>query len=165
MQANKDHANNRYGVTNPGDVAEPGDRLHYQPNTVHYEILVLSPTLAALLPTKHLVGALGNHQQSLEEWERLVIAHHARLRSSHANAIAGSAEAILNELPTTIEEDERLLPDERRRLEKVRKVGRVDVNKADAIQAIEYRLAFKSALRLAIDVAEHGRFLVDVEEL
>ena len=91
--------------------------------------------------------------------------HHANLLQSHANAISESTSTILSELPTTIEYDKALIPDEKRRLEKVKRVGRVDVNKADAIQAIGYRLAFKKALRLATETAEKAKFLIDTEEL
>lgn len=121
--------------------------------------------MAALLPTKRLVQPLGNAQQSLEEWQNIITKHHANLLASHANAIHDSAMTILNDLPTTIEHDEALIPDEKRRLNKVKRVDRVDVNKADAIQAIEFRLAFKKALKLAMDVAERETFLVDSEEL
>lgn len=38
-------------------------------------------------------------------------------------------------------------------------------SKADTIQAIEFRLAFKKALKLAVDVADGGKFYVDSEEL
>ena len=41
----------------------------------------------------------------------------------------------------------------------------VDVNEADVIQAIEYRLAFKKALRLAVEVAERAKFLAASDEL
>ena len=44
-------------------------------------------------------------------------------------------------------------------------MGRDHVNKADAIQAIEYRLAFKKALRLAVEVDEREKFDVDTDEL
>ena len=164
-QENKDHAYHRYGMSNSDANNDRGDRLQFEPNAHHHEVLVISPTLAALLPTKQLVQTLGNAQRSLEEWQLLIIAHHANLRSSHANALGHSAMTILNELPTTIEEDEVLIPDEKRRLEKVKKVGRADLNKADAIQAIEFRLAFKRALRLTMDAAEREIFLTDSEEL
>jgi len=39
------------------------------------------------------------------------------------------------------------------------------VNKADAIQAIEYRMAFKKALKLTVEMAERGAFFLDSEEL
>jgi hypothetical protein len=77
-----------------------------------------------------------------------------------------SAQTILGELPTSIEQDETLiLPNEKRLYEKVKKVGRVDPGKEDTIQAIEYRLAFKKALQLAVDIAEREKFYVDSEEL
>lgn len=164
-QENKDHAYNRYGMNNSDENKNPGDRLHFEPNSHHYEVLVISPTLAALSPTKQMAQTLGNEQRSLGAWQKTIHFHHANLRSSHANAMHDSAMAILNQLPTTIEEDELLVPDEKRRLQKVEKVGRIDLNKADAIQAIEYRLAFKKALRLAMEVAEREQFLIDSEEL
>ena len=128
-------------------------------------MLVISPTLAALLPTKEVTQILGNAQRSLEEWQQLSVAHHANLRASYANALHDSAMALLNKLPTTIEEDEVLIPDERRRLEMMKEGGRAYVSKADAIQAIEFRLAFKKALRLAMEVSEREIFLSDSEEL
>eukprot|EP00571_Detonula_confervacea_P008181 CAMPEP_0172319530 /NCGR_PEP_ID=MMETSP1058-20130122/37916_1 /TAXON_ID=83371 /ORGANISM="Detonula confervacea, Strain CCMP 353" /LENGTH=438 /DNA_ID=CAMNT_0013034601 /DNA_START=59 /DNA_END=1375 /DNA_ORIENTATION=- len=165
-QENPDHAYHRFGMSNSDNNNDRGDRLHFEPNTHNYEVLVISPTLAALSPSKQLVGILGNGQQSLEEWQTRIDTHHANLRSSHVNALHESVMTLLSELPTTIEEDEVLIPDEKRRLEKVRKLGRVDINKADSIQAIEYRLAFKKALRLAMEVAEkENMFLVDTEEL
>jgi len=169
VQLTKDdqnHAHHRYGIdTMADDNDDRNDRLHFEPNSDHYEVLVISPTLAALSPTKKLVYPLGNSQRSMEEWGEQINSHHANLRSSHVNDLHDSAQAKLNALPTTIEQDELLIPDEKRRLEKVKKVRRVDVNKADAIQAIEFRLAFKKALRLTAEVAKKEKFLVDSEEL
>jgi hypothetical protein len=91
--------------------------------------------------------------------------HHLHLRSSYVNILRDSAMTILDELPTTIEFDEGLIPSEKMRNEKVKRMGRDHVNKADAIQAIEYRLAFKKALRLAVEVDEREKFDVDTDEL
>lgn len=165
LKEDKDHAQRRYGLSNSDANLEPSDRLHIEPNTNHYEVLVISPTLAALFPTKQLVKILGNGQQSLEDWQTQINVHHANLRSSHVNALHDSALAILNEVPTTIEQDTKLLSDENRRLENEKKMGRIDQNKGDAIQAIEFRLVFKKGLQLAVDVAEREKFLVDTEEL
>ena len=44
-------------------------------------------------------------------------------------------------------------------------MGRIDMKKADAIQATEFRVAFKKALRLAMKTAEQEAFLKDSEEL
>mmetsp|Transcript_38323 Transcript_38323/g.92429 ORF Transcript_38323/g.92429 Transcript_38323/m.92429 type:complete len:431 (-) Transcript_38323:39-1331(-) len=159
----KDHARRRYGMVNSEANTEPAQRPHFEPNTHHYEVLVVSPTLAALAPTKQLVQILGNGQRTLEEWEMLIRSHHANLRFSHAMVLHDSAKAILDGLPTTIEEDEVILPDEKRRLAKARRAGRVDLNKADAIRAIEFRLAFKKALWMSVEVAEGGVFLEDRE--
>ncbi|KAL7536266.1 hypothetical protein ACHAWF_005418 [Thalassiosira exigua] len=164
-QEKEDHAYDRYGLSNSDPNNEPGDRLHFEPNSRHYEVLVISPTLAALSPTKKLTQALGSSHRSLEEWGQLIGEHHANLRPSLVNALHDSYATILNKLSTSVEEDEALILDEKRNLEKVRKLGRVDMNKADAIQAIEFRLAFKKALRLAMDIAEKESFLVDTEEL
>ncbi|KAK1742711.1 hypothetical protein QTG54_006308 [Skeletonema marinoi] len=138
----------------------------FEPNSHHYEILVISPTLAALHPTKALVHILGNGRRTIDEWKVEINNHHATLRKSHVNAMHDSALAVLSELPTTIKEDENtILPNERRLFEKVKKKGRVDQSKADTIQAIEYRLAFKKALKLAVDVARSGQFYLDSDEL
>lgn len=164
-QENPDHAYHRFGMSNSDGNNDRDDRLHFEPNTHYYEVLVISPTLAALSPSKQLVNILGNDQQSLEEWQTQIITHHANLRVSHVVAFHDTLQTILRELPTTIEEDEILILDEKKRLEKEKKMGRVDTNEADAIQAIEFRLAFKKAFRLAMEVAEEGHFLVDNEEL
>ena len=149
---------NNWGVDRNGMALEP--------NSHHYEILVVSPTLAALHPTKALVQVLGNGRRSMEEWKVEIDHHHATVRQSHVNAMHDSAQTILYELPTTIKEDENtILPNERRLFEKVKKKGRVDQSKADTIQAIEFRLAFKKALKLAVDVADGGKFYADSEEL
>jgi hypothetical protein len=71
----------------------------------------------------------------------------------------------LNQLPTTIEIDERLIASEKMQLGRVEKMGGDDANMADAIRAIEYRLVFKKALQLAVDVAEREPFFVNKDEL
>jgi hypothetical protein len=153
-------------VLGNGNDGVDANGIGFEPNSHHYEVLVVSPTLAALHPTKALVNVLGNGRRSLSEWEVEIHNHHATLRQSFANAIHDSAQTILGELPTTIEEDEtRILPNEQRLYEKVKKKGRVDQGKADTIQAITYRLAFKKALQLAVDIAESEKFYVDMEEL
>lgn len=163
LQENPDHGYHRFVLSSSDGNNDRGD--HVEPNSHHHEVLVISPTLAALSPSTYLVKPLGNHQQSLEEWQTKIKNHHANLRVSHANEFRDHVKTALSDLPTTIEEDEVLIPDEKRRLEKARKKGREDTNKANAIQAIEFRLAFKKALRLAMEVAENDIFFVDTEEL
>ena len=157
-QLSEYHAHLRY-------VTESEDHNLPDPNSSSHEVLVISPTLAALSPSKTLTHFLGNAQQSTEEWQNQIKSHHLHLRSSYVNILRDSAMTILDGLPTTIEFDERLIPSEKMRYEKVRRMGRDHVNKADAIQAIEYRLAFKKALRLAVEVAEREKFFVDSDEL
>lgn len=152
-QENENHAQSRYSA----------DLTGYEPNTGHYEVLLVTPTLAALHPTKKLVSVLGNTQRSLDEWERLIKSHHSNVNLSHAYALHDSAVAIMNELPTSIEEDIAQLKVEKQQFERVSKVGRVDMDKKDVLQAIEYRIAFKKALKLAIDTAEKERFLLEEE--
>jgi hypothetical protein len=160
------HAFQRYVNPEDNTVGVDVDGRGFEPNSHHYEILVVSPTLGALHPTKALVKVLGNGQRSIHEWEQDIAHHHATLRTSFVNAMHDSAQTILGELPTSIEQDETLiLPNEKRLYEKVKKVGRVDPGKEDTIQAIEYRLAFKKALKLAVDIAEREKFYVDSEEL
>lgn len=160
------HAFQRYVNPEDNTVGVDVDGRGFEPNSHHYEILVVSPTLGALHPTKALVKVLGNGQRSIHEWEQDIAHHHATLRTSFVNAMHDSAQTILGELPTSIEQDETLiLPNEKRLYEKVKKVGRVDPGKEDTIQAIEYRLAFKKALQLAVDIAEREKFYVDSEEL
>jgi hypothetical protein len=43
--------------------------------------------------------------------------------------------------------------------------GTLDVNVADVVMAIEYRLAFKKALRLTMEVAMREAFMRDSDEL
>ena len=141
------------------------NRLNFEPNSPFYQVLVISPTLAALLPTKHLTGVLGNGQLSLEGWRNEINNHHATLRSSHVNALYDSAAAIMNSLPTTIEEDEGIIQRERRRLGVLEEYGTLNANDADVVMAIEYRLAFKKALRLMMEVATREAFFRDTDEL
>jgi len=162
-RTNEYHAYGRYGMGNADDYREHD--LGFVPNTEHHEVLVISPTLAALLPTKALVYTLGNARRPMADWEKLIAAHHSNLRISHANALADSAERTLAGLPTTIEEDELIIREEKMRLKKAANLSRVDVDDADAIRAIEYRLAFKKALRLITAVAERETFLNDSDEL
>ena len=80
--------------------------------------------MAAIHPTTTLVKVLGNSRRTKDEWESEIESHHATLRQSHANTIRDSALLILSELPTTMEEDEKIiLPNERRLFEKVKKKG------------------------------------------
>ena len=166
----------RWTDTESGQLSEYNTHLRYaaaesenhnlpDPNSSSHEVLVISPTLAALSPSKTLTLFLGNKQQSIEEWENQIKYHHFHLRSSYVNILRDSAMTILNELPTTIEFDKKLISSEKMQYEKVKRIGRDHVNKADAIQAIEYRLAFKKALRLAVEVAEREKFFVDTDEL
>jgi len=157
IKENEKHAHSRY--------SDEYLNANNEPNTHHYEVLVITPSLAALHPTKQLVSILGNGQRSLDEWQQLIKAHHINLRESHARSIHGSAASIREQLATSIEEDISLIPLEKRRLEKVKRMGRIDMKKADAIQATEFRLAFKKALRLAMKTAEQEAFLKDSEEL
>ena len=139
---------------------------HYAPNHPLYEISVISPTLGALSPTKQLVEVLGNQRRSLEEWSRRIRSHHGTVRSSHVHALRDAALALLAGLPTTLEEDEKILKLEKTELERLVGLGRDDVDKKYVIQAIEYRMAFKRALRLAVEVAEmEGLFYVDDDNM
>merc|ERR1719217_1731789 len=160
-----DHASNRYGRAGADLASSAADRMAYAANSNQHEILVVTPKLAAISPTQALVSILGNGQRTIEEWEAEIGKHHANLRQTFVNEFASALRVILDELPTTIQEDMRLIKSEKAKLEKVRKIGRKDMYKADAVTAMEYRLAFKMALRLGLDVAEKGHFLVDSEEL
>ena len=136
-----------------------------EPLSDQCEVLALSPTLMALSPTKRLVHPVGSSQQPLEEWQDLIARHHFDLRSSHVKELHDSARAMLDGLPTTIEDDEALILDKRRLLGEDKTDGR-DMNKSDALQAMEYRLAFKKALRLAVEVAAGAEtFLNDAHQL
>lgn len=119
----------------------------------HFVALVISPTMVALSPSKEMLNVLGNGQLSLNEWQHFVDGHHASLPSISVSVISKSAKLLLNKLPTTIEEDEVIIAHERRTMEG-------DANKGDVLQAIEFRLAYKRALRLIVDAAENDKFLV-----
>lgn len=138
---------------------------HIEPNSDKYELLVLSSTIAAMYPTKELVTILGNGHRSLDEWANLVDNHHRILRASRAHDMGLSSKTILESLPTTIDEDEKLLAREMHLFDKVKKLGRVDTNKADLVKVIQYRLALKRALKLAVNIAESGIFVDDSDEL
>ncbi|KAL3764530.1 hypothetical protein ACHAW5_004794 [Stephanodiscus triporus] len=152
----ENHAHHRY-VTESEDLPDPNSSSH--------EVLVISPTLAALSPSTDLTWVLGNEQLSLEQWQNQIESHHLHLRTSYVNTIRDSATTFLEKLPTTLEFDERLIPNEKRRLEELKIMGKDHANEEDAVQAIEYRIAFKKALQLAIDVAEREKFFDDTDEL
>ena len=129
------------------------------------EVLLASPTLAALLPPAEMARPLGGAFRSGGQWEELAAFHHIGLRLPRARALGAAAAAVLAGLPTTVAEDEVLLQDARtQHEEEERGRGRADAHRADAIQAIEYRLAFKKALTLTVKVAEGNDFLVDPGE-
>mmetsp|Transcript_42599 Transcript_42599/g.83785 ORF Transcript_42599/g.83785 Transcript_42599/m.83785 type:complete len:216 (+) Transcript_42599:471-1118(+) len=110
-----DRARRRFG-RGCAEAPDAGDDcLHVEPNTAHDEVLLVSPTHAALLPSKGLVRTLGNARRTAAEWEVHVATHHANLRASHARALGASAATVLAALPTTLEEDEALIPVEQRR--------------------------------------------------
>lgn len=140
------------------------DCLHAEPNTPRHEVLVVSPTLVALLPSERLKRPLGNEWRSGGQWEEFVAFHHVALPTFRARALGAAAAAVLGALPTTIEEDEALLVDEKWS-EEERRQGRRDVNKTDTIQAIEFRLAFKKALKLTMEVAKRNDFFADQDEM
>jgi hypothetical protein len=151
----------------------------YSPSYVNHhnhEVLILTPSLAALGPSKALTEYLGNAQITLDEWERQINTHHIYLRSSYVNDIHDSATRLLHSLPTTIDEDVILLQIEKEKLEKLKQQqassgggGGDDMTNlltiSDVIQAIEYRIAFKKALTLVVTVADGGIFHVDGDEL
>lgn len=72
---------------------------------------------------------------------------------------------IMNSLPTTIEEDEEIIKRENMRLGMLKENGTLDVNVSDVVMTIEYRLAFKKALRLTMEVAMQEAFIRDSDEL
>ncbi|KAL3774299.1 hypothetical protein ACHAW5_010203 [Stephanodiscus triporus] len=150
---------------NPNHLGKWNNKLNFEHNSPFYEVLVISPTVAALLPTKHLTGVLGNGQLSLEGWRSVIDNHHATLRSSHVDALCDNAMRTLNSLPTTIEQDEKIIRHEKLRLKRLKEFGIEDANAADVVMAIEFRLAFKKALRLTMDVATQEReaFFKDTE--
>ena len=123
--------------------------LNFEPNSHLYEVLVISPNLAALLPSKHLTGILGNGQMSLEQWEIEISNHHASLTSTYIDAFFDFAEKSLDTMPTTISQDIEIILYEKRRFG----LGYGDTNDSDALMAIEFRLAYKKALRLAMSFA------------
>ena len=46
---------------------------HVEPNSKFHEVIIISPTLIALAPSKQLVSSFGNWRVSLQEWEVLII--------------------------------------------------------------------------------------------
>ena len=166
----EDHTHKRYATT-----AED-----YTPSYVNHhnhEVLILTPTLAALGPSKVLTEYLGNKQISLDEWEDQIMTHHIYLRSSYVNDMHDSATKLLSSLPTTVDEDVILLQIEKENLEKSKQHGATIAGSgggdttnylltiSDVIQAIEYRIAYKKALTLVVNVANSGIFHVDGDEL
>jgi hypothetical protein len=112
------------------------DNNLFEPNSEKYQVLVLSPESAALYPTKELVSILGNGQRTMEDWKIWIKDHHSVLHATHVHDMQTSAKALLEEaLPTTIEEDEKILAREKYLFDKVSKKGSVDQNKLDVIQA------------------------------
>jgi hypothetical protein len=173
-QEKEDHAYHRYVMRGDNDVNSDENsnhlgkwknKLNFEPNSHFYEVLVISPTVAALLPTKHLTGVLGNGQLSLEEWRNEIDDHHATLRSTQVDAMYSNAMRTLNSLPTTIEQDENIILHEKRRLKRLKEFEIEDANAADVMMAIEFRLAFKKALRLTMEVATREAFFKDTDEL
>mmetsp|Transcript_10929 Transcript_10929/g.22862 ORF Transcript_10929/g.22862 Transcript_10929/m.22862 type:complete len:439 (-) Transcript_10929:71-1387(-) len=131
-----------------------------------YEILVISPTLGALSPTRSLLQDIGNRRISYGEWIDRIHAHHSSLRLSHARKLSRSASLLLDSLPTTIKQDSSHINYENTRMQFMKAEGKeIRDEQLDALQAIEYRLAYKKALRLAIEVAESGGFLEEFDEL
>ena len=129
------------------------------PNNDQYEVLVISPTLAAILPPQEVTAPLGNNPHTIQEWEEAFEIHHRNLVKSHVDALHDSAKSLLRKLPTTIEEDESVISDGKLHFEEIQKGGKLDDYMTDIMQAIEYRLAFKRALRLAIEVSESEAFV------
>ena len=175
-QEKEDHAYHRYVTTgnyhvnnddNPNHLGNLNgkDFFNFEPNSPFYEVLVISPTMVSLLPMKHLTGVLGVGQQSFEGWRYEINNHHATLRSSEVDSLYDNAMRTLNSLPTTIEEDEEIIRLEKRGLKMMREFGREDANAADVVMAIEFRLAFKKALRLTVEVARREVFFRDKDEL
>ena len=163
----EDHTHRRYATT-----AEDYTPSHV--NHHNHEVLILTPTLAALGPSKVLTEYLGNKQISLDEWENQIMTHHIYLRSSYVNDMHDSATKLLSSLPTTMDEDVILLQIEKENLEKSKQHGATiaggDMTNlltifSDVIQAIEYRIAYKKALTLVVNVANSGIFHVDGDEL
>ncbi len=146
------------------DVEEINIDHQYQPT--EYEILLISPTVGALSPTKSLLQDIGNRRISYGEWIDRIDAHHSSLRLSQARDLSKSASLLLESLPTTIEQDSSHINYENSRIQIMKKEGKeIRHEQLDALQAITYRLAYKKALRLAIEVAESGGFLEESDEL
>lgn len=133
-----------------------GQRVAFDPNSSKFEILILSPTIVALYPSKELVSILGNGQRSMEEWEKMIAEHHKIIEHTHIADIEQSARALLEHVPTSIQEDEEILQREKYVFDKINRKGRIDTNKLDVIQAIQYRIAFKKALQLTAEVVASG---------
>lgn len=139
------------------------NNVDFEPNVAAYEVLVVSPTMAAISPSKQLVDIIGRGQRTLEEWSREIDAHHAMLRAPRARAIRAVAK-VLDMMPTSIEEDERRLASMR---DEVRAgTVRLDAEKEDLMKVVAYRLALKKALRLTVEVIdrEWERFFVERRE-
>ena len=120
--------------------------MTFEPSSPYYQVLVISPNLAALYPTKHLPGVLGKGQLSLEEWRTEINNHHATLHSSHVDALHHCAMRDLDSSPTTIEDDEELIRNLKRGAPN--EFGGVHEKIKNVLMAIKYRLAFQKALRL-----------------
>ena len=171
-QEKEDHAYDRYVTRgnyhdnndeHPNHLRYWKNKMNFEPSSPYYQVLVISPTLAALYPTKHLTGVLGKGQLSLEEWRTEINNHHATLRSSYVDALHDLAMRDLNSWPTTIEEDEELIRNLRRGA--LNEFGGVFENVNDVAMAIEYRLAFKKALKLTMEVAKRDAFFRETDEL
>jgi hypothetical protein len=126
-------------------------------------VLVLSPESAALYPTKELVSILGNGQRTMEDWKIWIKDHHSILHATHVHDMQTSAKALLEmALPTTIEEDEKILAREKYLFDKVSKKGRVDQNKLDVIQASHVFISnvisynFMNLLTKAVSLSGHS---------
>ena len=84
-KTSRGHSSNRYVIP----ISD-----NFSPNHSLYEILIISPTLAALSPTTHLVEVLGNERRSLQEWTKRIHSHHGIVRSSHAHALRDAAQSL-----------------------------------------------------------------------
>ena len=139
--------------------------LNYEPNYTHdddddganvvYEVLVISPTLAALVPSKHLTGILRNGQLTYKQWEIEIAAHHTSLAPTYITFLLDTLKRTLANMPTTIAKDVEIIVFEKRRLG----LGYGTMNDSDTLMAIEYRLAYKKALRLAMEIAKQQLLL------
>jgi hypothetical protein len=163
---NENHAGDRYvtpdsyydDVERPYHMGHWMNMLNFEPSSDLYEVLVISPTLAALSPTKHITGVLGNGQLTMEGWRNEIYNHHATLHGDYVDDLYDSAMRTIDSFPTTIEEDEGII-------QRHEKDGKLDASTADALMAITYRLAFKKALRLAMEVATRETFYRENDEL